>query len=149
MTRGRKTVALVEEREDYVFEMLSRGLHKSVIKKSFRARFDEDGLPTPARTIENYIARARERVLLVLSRTREEERAQSVAFYEAMARDETATVGELIRARERIDKLLGLEAASKHEHVGKDGGVLETKTTLILDFSGKAGSGGNGADDNN
>jgi hypothetical protein len=94
------------ERLDFTFELLSRGLHKSEIKKQIRAKYGD----LSARTIESYLSRAREKVLLLIQSNKNTVRAESYAFYEAMQRDGNATVREKILARERIDKLLGLDA---------------------------------------
>ena len=62
------------------------------------------------RTARNAVARARERLSERLSTSREDHIAQSLAFYLAIAGDTKNCVRDRIRARERYDQLLGLDA---------------------------------------
>lgn len=117
-TRGQE-----EAREDYAFELLSRALHKSQIKTLFQKKFD-----CSARTVERYLARARARMIELSGKSKEEHRQEALAFYLSCLRHPEATVKEKVYARERIDKLLGLDAPQqvqqKTEHSGAIAGIV-------------------------
>jgi len=99
------TQAQVEERVVEVENLLRAGpILKSTIIAHVKKKFNVEW-----RTAEEYLARARARLLLRLDQKKSEHRAESLAFYEGAILDSQATVGEKIRARERIDKLLALE----------------------------------------
>jgi len=101
------------EREEYTFELLSLGFQKGEIKRRFRERFSRDGEHIGARTIERYLARARERLLSLTGKTGQEWTAESLAFYLAQSINPQARPREQILARERIDSLLGLDAPTR------------------------------------
>jgi len=79
-------------------------LVRSVLKKKIKKKWDLEW-----RMADIYISRARDRLLLHLNQTKEEHRANSLAFYEGVMMNPEANLTEKIRARERVDKLLGLE----------------------------------------
>lgn len=64
-----------------------------------------------------------------LGRPKEVFRCESLSFYEAKMTDSKATVAEQIRARQRVDELLGLDAPKqvRTELSGPDGGPIATK----------------------
>jgi hypothetical protein len=78
---------------------------KSEIKKLMFEKYEVD-----ARTVESYLSRAKEEMVLALSETRDFFRSQALAFYCKILRQPDATVKEKIMAQRRIDSLLGLEA---------------------------------------
>lgn len=82
------------------------------------------------RTVDRIVARARAELLVRLGRSKETFRSESLAFYEAKARDKEASVSDQIRARERIDKLLGLDAPTRSELSGPDGEPVEISAQL-------------------
>ena len=104
--RGNRPVAVIQARVQWIENLLvTETLLKSELKKRVRERY---GIQNP-RTIEEYITRARERLMTRLMRTKDEHRLESLSFYEGMLHSTATTPTEKIRARERIDKLLGLE----------------------------------------
>jgi hypothetical protein len=108
--RGRNPTAdETAERIELCRSMLLRGVPKFTIKRAFRQRFGAD---IDHATIERYLTRAREGMLADLTRGRQTFRAGSLAFYESVKADPTATVRDKVKAQERIDKLLGLEDKS-------------------------------------
>jgi hypothetical protein len=107
---GRKpTTDEVAERIELCRSMLLRRVPKSTIKKAFRQRF---GTELSANTIEGYLGRAREAMLIDLTRGKQALRADSLAFYESILADPNAPYRDKVRAQERIDKLMGLEDKS-------------------------------------
>ncbi len=62
------------------------------------------------KTVDNIFARARKEMMERLGRPKEVFRCESLSFYEAKMTDSKATVTEQIRARQRVDELLGLDA---------------------------------------
>jgi hypothetical protein len=57
---------------------------------------------------EDYISRAKKRLILHLEQARSDHRADSLAFYEGIIAHHFTTPMEKLRARENVDKLLGL-----------------------------------------
>jgi hypothetical protein len=108
--KGRKpSVEEVAERIELCRSMLLRRVPKATIKKAFRQRFGQD---IDHGTIERYLTRAREAMLVDLTRGRQNHRAGSLAFYESVLADHNASLRDKVKAQERIDKLLGLEDKS-------------------------------------
>ena len=108
--KGRKpTTEEIAERIELCRSMLLRRVPKATIKKAFRTRF---GAKLSHRTIERYLARAREALLADLTRGRQTHRADALGFYESVLADHTASLRDKVKAQERIDKLLGLEDKS-------------------------------------
>jgi hypothetical protein len=62
-----------------------------------------------------YVKEARELLMQDLLRSKEEHRCDALAFYRSVILDPNASTVDKIRARERIDKLLGLEQPVKAE----------------------------------
>jgi len=108
----RPTSQEIQEREDLAFDLLSRCYHKSQIKKHFKEKYSCD-----ARTVERYLSRARKRMDVQAAQGKSMLRAESFAFYSSVLRDNRATPREKILARERIDKLYGLDAPVKIKDV--------------------------------
>jgi hypothetical protein len=107
---GRKpTTDEIAERIELCRSMLLRRVPKSTIKKAFRQRFGAD---IDHGTIERYLTRAREAMLIDLTRGKQALRADSLAFYESILADPNAPYRDKVRAQERIDKLMGLEDKS-------------------------------------
>lgn len=114
----KSTFAEVEHRVAHTEGLLRAGFHapyelKQKLMKKFGVGY---------RMATDYITRARERLLTRLDQVKREHRADSFAFYEGQTMNPRATPSERIRARERIDKLLGLEAPTQVEYTGN--GVL-------------------------
>lgn len=135
----------IQEREDLMYELLSRTILKSQIKKQFRKKYGD----VSPRTIDRYLSRARARQLAEAGTSKDEMRAESRAFYEAMARDPQSDPRSKLIARERIDRLFGLDAPQKtaltdpsgdNPYVGLD------KPELIRAIIARASAGGSGED---
>ena len=126
----RSTQAELQEREDFAYMLLSRCLLKSQVKAQLRKKFG-DGLHHS--TIEEYIRRARDRMLVEANRGKDVFRAESLAFYHAMLLDSNATINEKINARARIDRILGVDAPVKTEHTGANGGPIEIDVKSLSD----------------
>jgi hypothetical protein len=95
----------LEERTEYVRTLLLQRHPTSVIKRLVRQRYRD----LAARTIQNYIARARQLLLIDVHRAKVDQRALSLATYESIIAKSRASDVAIIKAQERIDKLLGLE----------------------------------------
>lgn len=106
------TSAELQEREDLAFDLLSRCFHKSQIKKHFKERYN-----CSARTVEKYLSRARGRMAIQAQQAKGDLRAESLAFYLSVLRNNAATVKDKLLARERIDRLYGLDAPLKIKDV--------------------------------
>lgn len=78
------------------------------------------------RTAENYVARARERILQETGKPKAEHVADSYEFYRMMQVDADKDIDK-IKARERIDKLLGLETPQRYEHSGPGESPIEVR----------------------
>ena len=99
------TSAELEKRVLLVETWMRKGiLLRSRLKRKIKHRWDIEW-----RQADEYIRRARERLLIHLNQSREEHRADSLAFYEGIMLNDDAAIAEKLRARERVDKLLGLE----------------------------------------
>lgn len=122
--RWKPTAEEQVEIEDLTYSLLSAGLLKSQIKKQLRnwAKKKEKEIATAhpgiqiqmdARTIERYLSRARGRLVEESGKSKEELRAESLNFYLTITRDITADPRSRIQARERIDRLYGLDQPIK------------------------------------
>lgn len=141
----RPTQAEEQEREDFAYELICRSLLKSVIKAQFRKKFGD----LSPRTIEGYLARARTRILAEAQRTKDEMRADSRAFYDAVTRDPQADHRSKLIARERIDRLFGLDAPQKTaltDPTGENPYVGLDRDELIRAILARAAAGGPGQD---
>lgn len=109
------TSARVNERVAEMMLVLSNRptAHKSILHREFTVRWH-----CHWKTVDNIIARARGEIRKRLDRSKQDFQSESLAFYEAKANDPKATVGEQIRARQRIDELLGLDAPKQMRVAG-------------------------------
>ncbi len=76
------------------------------------------------------MGRARARNIKALERPKNDWVAESVEFYRDIATDPTSEPRDKIKARERIDKLLGLDAPVRTEHSGVDGGPIQIEQLI-------------------
>jgi hypothetical protein len=113
VAQTKPTTEEYQDRIEFVRSLLVRRVPKHTIKKLVRLQFAVDLRHEP---IERYITRAREQILLDLDRGRDEFRSESKALYESILADTKAKHGDRIKAQERIDKLLGLEAPTRNLH---------------------------------
>ena len=58
----------------------------------------------------------------------------SLAFYEAITTDPKASAGDKVRARHRIDQLLGLDTPQRLELSGPDGGKIQVEEKKEWNF---------------
>jgi hypothetical protein len=84
------------------------------------------------RTVDRILVRARAYLLDQLKRSKEDFRCESLAFYQAKLTDPKATTSEQLRARQRIDELLGLDAPKQTEISGRDGAALNTAPIVTI-----------------
>lgn len=123
-SRWKPTAEEQIEIEDLTYSLLSAGLLKSQIKKQLRkwAEKKEKELASKnpgiriqmdARTIERYLSRARARLVEESGKSKDELRSESFNFYMTIARDITTDPRSRILARERIDRLFGLDQPIK------------------------------------
>lgn len=156
--RWKPTAEEQVELEDLAYNLLSSGYLKTDIKKYLRkwAEKKQKALQThnpgiviemDARTVERYLSRARERMVAESGKTKDELRQDSLSFYLAIARDPVADHRSRLIARERIDRLYGLDMPIKvaptdpsgeesYDHLSND--QLEAR---ILELLARAGAG--------
>lgn len=120
--------ATMEERTEAVIKVLRK--HPGILKGDLR-RWIKRKFRVEWRMAEEYIARARSELILRIERRKEELRADSAAFYEGVLETKGETTTDRLRARERLDKLLGLESKVQLEveHSGSIAdGVVDVET---------------------
>lgn len=149
------------EIDDLVYTLLSSGLLKSQIKtqvrkwgekkqKALLASNSNVVIEMDARTIERYLSRARARMVIESGKTKSELREDSLNFYLTIARDLTADPRNRIIARERIDRLYGLDMPIKVAPTDPTGEqsfkhLSETELTArIIELAAQAGAGTDG-----
>ena len=108
----------MQERIDFCVECLGLRWHKSQIKRGFWARFDGEnkdtkGKRTTARTIEDYLARARETMRQRFLERAENHADAAIAFLEGVIRSSKSKCVEKLKAQEQLTELLGLAQAQK------------------------------------
>ena len=98
-----------DERVAVCADMLARGFRNGAIKRRVAAFYD-----ISPRTVERYLRRARDRLVEELEEGgRDEHRARSLDQYRMLLRDDGTTPVIRLKAQERIDKILGLEAPAE------------------------------------
>jgi len=98
----------LESRVEVTETLLARGMRKSDIKRYLRTEYG-----VTARTCENYLSRAKDRIMLKLREDRESHRSMSLALYRSVLSDANASLADRLRAQRDIDRLLGLNAPLK------------------------------------
>lgn len=102
---GRKpTAAESEERLETAYQLLAAGHYKFEIKRRLREKYKK----LDHRTIEGYLARARERMLMEVREEKITQRAASLAFYRSVIAAPLAETKHKLTAQKQIDRLLGL-----------------------------------------
>jgi hypothetical protein len=136
-TKGRPPDSVIESRIEQAIEILSA--EPTVRRCKLHRKF------CPAwkvhwATVDRIVHHARAEMMKRLGRSKEDFRAESLAFYEILTKDKKASVGERVRARQRIDELLGLDAPKKQDVAvsGPAGGKieLEVKSKATFDYVG-------------
>ncbi|MCG8509468.1 MAG: hypothetical protein MI741_09600, partial [Rhodospirillales bacterium] len=90
-----------ELRVELVATLISKGKRDGQIKRMMRKQFD-----VSPRTVQSYLARAREQLRARRNRSREDLQAESLAFYESVIADDKASNYEKLMAARRRDLLL-------------------------------------------
>jgi len=94
-------------------DLLVNGTYKHEIKRQLKVEY---GVSTG--TVERYLHRARTILVTELEKDRSFARGESLSFYRKILEDPMADPELKLKARERIDKLLGLnEPTLVHQHV--------------------------------
>lgn len=159
--RWKPTAEEQVEIEDLTYTLLASGLLKSDIKRHLRrwAEKKQKSLQTnqpniviemDARTVERYLSRARERMVAESGKSKDELRQDSLNYYLAVTRDQTADHRSRLQARERIDRLYGLDMPIKVAPTDPTGEqsyqhLSEAELTArILELAAKARAGADG-----
>lgn len=103
-------------------KLLGKGAYDGEVKTVVAARYG-----ISRRTVERYLRRAREEMRAEIGRDKPDLQAESLEVYRSILMDEDAKPIEKIKARERMDKLLGLEAPVKVASTDKEGNDLLTR----------------------
>ena len=103
----RETQALIVQ---LIQKMLGRGYHNSDIEPAITKKFE-----ISHRSVERYITRARREMREEVENYLEHHRVDSFFFYRSVIENPKAVERDRIRARERIDKLLGLDTQAPSE----------------------------------
>jgi hypothetical protein len=82
---------------------LSIGMTKGEIKKELKREFGVNH-----RTVERYLARAREIIIFELRENKDSHAARSLGFYRSVLSNPNACIRDKLRAQQRIDFMLGL-----------------------------------------
>jgi len=132
--KEKKKRATKEEKEEiqtHVLRLLAGGNYPSDIKRVIASKYEMS-----PRSVEGYISRARADLLEQIGIRTEEHRANAYGFYRSMMKNKKLAPKDRLKAQERIDRLLGLESAQKHEVTGKDGAELyPTRDQNVLNDS--------------
>ena len=126
-----------QQRVNIALDMLRAGDTDSEIKRKIAEQFD-----LSPRSVERYLRRAREEFVESTGKPRDAHRAEALAVYQRIIDDPEADNRDVIKARERIDKLLGLEIhppfAGKLELSGPDGAPIQHQATVVnIDLNAK------------
>jgi hypothetical protein len=123
----RPTLAERRERLNFCVLMLQRHLYKSDIKRRMRTRYK--GIS--ARTIERYLSRARKVLVGRYRKLSANPKQDSVMFWLSLVQGPDTDIRTKMRARERLDKLLGLDRMTDEEdrNAGEHPGVNEILVT--------------------
>lgn len=129
---GQTSEEELEKRVELVLKMLISGYRKSLIKTVLKQRYG-----VTARTVENYLSRAKQILLLELKEERDDQCARSLAFYRSVLSDATAKTKDKINAQRRIDLLLGLQAPTRVALTDPEGNTPAAPTIQVgVDLSG-------------
>jgi hypothetical protein len=121
------TYEQIEERIELVQSLLSQGVLKGQIKRVILAKYG-----ITARQCEEYISRAKDAIRKQFGQNKDQHRKDSFAFYQAIAAPGgKASPGARLRARQRIDELLGLDAPRVQQISGPEGGPIQSETFTI------------------
>ena len=125
-TRNKPTNEEMAERVEYMQTLLAKDMRDGDLKRAFREMYGN----LDHATILEYKARARAKNLEAMKRPKNEWVAESIEVYRDIMADPTVKPIDKIKARERIDKLLGLDAPQRTEHTGADGGPIQIESLI-------------------
>ena len=123
----KSTNAEIEERITAAEILICRCARRGEIHAHFAAKYD-----VCWRSTDRYVARARERLRQRSTRPRQDHFDESMTFYESVIRDKNARPQDKLRARQRMDELLGLDAPKRQEVAGPGGGPIQQEVLPIL-----------------
>ena len=102
------TAAEKRERIDGVILRMRQGQTVGQIRQWLKGEFQ-----VTTRTCDRYLSRARREIAEAIGRTETDLRTESMAFYEGVRADPTATVWQKLKAQEQLDSLMGLAKPRK------------------------------------
>lgn len=108
-SHAKGTIEEEELRIRVVLELIAEGRPKGEIKKLVASQFG-----VAPRSVERYHSRALVRLRQETEKSITELRAESFAFYLSVIRNSKASLSDKLKARQRIDKLLGVDVPLKH-----------------------------------
>ena len=111
-----------QSRIDLVASLLASGHASSHIHKIIVGKYG-----CTKRTVDSYIAKAKQILIEESEQPREMHIAMSLEVYRSIIRDENASHSDRISAQSRIDRLLGLEAPRRLAHEGAEGGPIQVE----------------------
>lgn len=121
------TIDQYQARVDLCITLLATRMHKSQIKSAIRqfvAKQMGIDREVSARTCEEYLSRAREQMAERRKQTTDQHINNGLGLYEQLIRDSKTPHHVKLRAQERIDILLGIEAPKRTEITGAEGAPL-------------------------
>ena len=130
---GRPKDDVIEKR---VAEAITALSNKPTVSKTTLHRELGERWGVHWKTVDRIVGRARKEMLARLQRPKEEFRCDSLAFYEAQCNSPKASVAEKVRARQRIDELLGLDEPQRREITGGNGSPLIPTINIESPFRG-------------
>lgn len=107
-------------------QMVGQAYHDGEIKRLVSQKYN-----ISPRSVERYIKRARDQIIAELGIPKVELRAQSAEFYRSVAHDAKQKTRDRLRARERIDKLYGLDSPIMVSPTDPEGGPLTFAALLV------------------
>lgn len=120
--RKRPTDAQKQERIEMTYKLLSRGKRPAQITEAIANKYGCGRLTVR----REYLTRAREMQLEQLRETKGVMISKSLAFYLSILEDSEVSPRDRLKAQERIDKLLGLEAQESQVNVNVSGDATIT-----------------------
>lgn len=117
---GKVTEAERDRRVQEVIDLMGAGRKPHEIKEII---FNKYGIGY--RQCERYVSRARQELLDVQGKTKQELRGEMIAFHERIIRDPKSTAKERQTSAREICELLGLYAPRTLEHIGEGGGPMQ------------------------
>ena len=147
-----------DHRTDAAITLISNGVLDGQAKQLLSDKFQ-----CSARTAGTYLSRARARLREHDGRPIDDVRSEALEWYRKIIRDASASVRDRIKARTRMDMILGIDAPTRHligaEHEAVDytpadavrymdaatmGLVAEVDAKVLPESPGGNGAGGNG-----